>query len=190
TVEDPDDWVSGFARDGQNASPDTLTGTVTSETNGIVLAFAGVDSSSGGVSAPSTPANTLQGSTQTINSDSGGVYRITTPGSSTTTVTLPSKNYPTLFVVGVKAGSGGGGATNLTLQGASHAHTTDSLTLSTSSVIAVNSAAHAQSAAITEEVFITVQPTDQTGVVGETETYSVAAVGIGLTYQWFRKEPV
>jgi hypothetical protein len=36
---------------------------------------------------------------------------------------------------------------------------------------------------------IVTQPADQTGAVGETDTYSVTATGTGLTYQWFRLDP-
>lgn len=111
TVDNPDDWELDFSRDNHVAVPESLSATVDSETNGLVIAYLGKDGSNGS-SPPATPSGTTSLATQGQHlGDYQRVVEVDSPGASTTTVTMASLDYPTLFVVSVKAGAGGGGIT-------------------------------------------------------------------------------
>lgn len=111
TVDDPTDFVrtGGFLIDSQNSSPDTLSVVLNSATTDLVLGMFGTDGSSADPSAPT--GTTQQGTLQTTQFDKSVTFTVNSPGASTTTITVGSRAYPTLFGISLKAGSGGGGVT-------------------------------------------------------------------------------
>lgn len=111
TVDDPTDFVrtGGFLIDTQASVPDTLAVTLNSATTDLVVGMFGTDGSSAAPTAPT--GTTQQGTTQTTNADLSLVFKVTTPGASTTTITAGSRDFPTLFGISLKAGGGGGGIT-------------------------------------------------------------------------------
>lgn len=115
TVDDPDDFVrtGGFLIDSQSSVPDTLSVVLNSALTDLVIGMFGTDGSS---AAPTAPTGTTQiGTTQTTNADSSLAFQVTTPGASTTTITAGARDFPTLFGIALKAGSGGS-TTDLVIQ--------------------------------------------------------------------------
>jgi hypothetical protein len=184
-------FVGGYRAEtvaGAKAVTWTDPGIFPDERSAIILVF--TDTAGGGsppvltspTGAKTTGATGDTSATGTVSTDKSGgtLYRVTTTNAAETGTTVKTGASQSVTVTGVQNIT----ATGLT-PGTAYRHhylhrdgSGNDSTVSSSAQFT------------TDALFaITTQPTDQTGAVGETDTYTSAATGVGLTYQWFRQDP-